>query len=97
MVPKEMIAVNKAMLDPDAFVIRMRYRDKQGTLTERVVSPIKWLKGNAILALCLCRETPRRFEIDQCSDVRLVDATEVLMPVAIEVIEPAVAECPIPE
>ncbi len=89
MLAKEMVAINRAMQNPDGLVIQLRYIDKAGVVTERVVSPIRWLGGHSLLALCLCRETPRRFELARCSDIRLLRAEDVLMPVPIRTIEPA--------
>lgn len=76
----------RAMHNPDEWVIRLRYRGKNGLTTERVISPIKMISPTAILALCLCREDPRRFELERCSHIELVNANDVLMPVAIRVI-----------
>lgn len=75
-----------AMHNPDEWVIRLRYRGKDGVTTERIISPIKMVSPTAILALCLCREDPRRFELERCSHFELVNANDVLMPVAIRVI-----------
>lgn len=81
-----MVAINKALLAPDEFVLRMTYEDKSGKITERLVSPIRFIDRTSILALCLCRETPRRFELGRCSGIQLVDANDVLMPAEIRVI-----------
>ncbi len=37
--------------------------------------------GKGAFGLCLCRETPRRFELERCSDIRLLSSNDVLMPV----------------
>ncbi|AMV34430.1 hypothetical protein VN12_20060 [Pirellula sp. SH-Sr6A] len=86
---KEMVAINRAMQNPDDLVVQLQYIDKAGIITERVISPIRWLGGQSLLALCLCRETPRRFELARCSQIRLVRADDVLMPVPIRTIESA--------
>jgi len=78
----------RAMHNPDEWVIRLRYAGKDGVTTERVVSPIKMVGPTSLLALCLCREEPRRFELGRCSHVELLDANDVLMPIAIRVIPP---------
>ena len=80
--------LSRAMHNPDEWVIRLRYVGKDGVTTERVVSPIKMVGPTSLLALCLCREEPRRFELGRCSHIELVDANDVLMPVAIRVIPP---------
>lgn len=81
--------IHQAMRSPDDYVVRLVYRDRAGTLTQRVVSPIRFLDGRNLLALCLCRESPRRFELERCSEVELLDANEVLMPVEIRTWTPA--------
>jgi predicted DNA-binding transcriptional regulator YafY len=86
MTSMEMRALNQAMSSPDDLVVSLRYTDQKGVTTERVVSPIRWVQGKALLALCLCRETPRRFELERCSEVRLISSNDVLMPVPIRVI-----------
>lgn len=73
--------INRAMNAPDDYVIEMSYRDSSGEATRRSVSPIRYLKGGRLLALCLCREEPRQFYLNRCSDVELRSAAEILMPV----------------
>ena len=68
------------MQDSDFWVIEMDYVDAQGNLSHRVVSPIRFVGSDRFLALCLCREAPRQFQLSRCQDVRLVPAAEVLMP-----------------
>lgn len=84
---REKVLVHRAMQDPDQWVIQMRYVDKQGVVTERIVSPIRWIKNEAMLALCLCKETPRRFDISHCSSIKILPAEDVLMPVPIRYID----------
>ena len=72
-----------AMQNPDDWVLQLDYRDKKGNTTRRTISPIRYAASNRLLALCLCREAPRQFQLDQCSNVRLEAAANVLMPVAI--------------
>ena len=87
MLAREKVLVHRAMQDPDQWVIQMRYVDKQGVMTERIVSPIRWINGGSVLALCLCKEMPRRFDTVRCTSVKLVEASEVLMPVRIRYID----------
>lgn len=79
--------LNKAMNAESDWVIRMVYKDKAGKRTRRVVSPIRFIDPENMLALCLGREEPRRFELERCSELELVNANEVLMPVDIEIID----------
>ena len=81
--------LSRAMHNPDEWVIRLRYVGKNGVTTERVVSPIKMVGPTSLLALCLCREEPRRFELGRCSHIELLNANDVLMPVEIRVIAQA--------
>lgn len=72
--------IRRAMDDSDEFVIAMDYRDSKGVTTRRIVSPIRFLASDRFLGLCLCREEPRQFYLDRCSQLRLMPAAEVLMP-----------------
>lgn len=83
----DLVNINKSLLHPDDYVVRMRYEDKTGVVTERVVSPIRFVGDQSILALCLCRETPRRFDLERCSAIELVSANDILMPVEIRVVD----------
>lgn len=87
MTTTEKMMIRKALLAPESFVLRMVYSDRSGSRTQRVVSPIRILDGKAMLALCLCREDCRRFELERCTSVELIDANEVLMPVELKVLE----------
>lgn len=84
---REKVLVHRAMQNPDQLVIQMRYVDKQGVVTERIVSPIRWINQQSFLALCLCKEMPRRFDTTHCTSVRIVAAEDVLMPVPIRYID----------
>lgn len=84
--------LQQAMCAPDDFAVKLRYRSKDGELTERVVSPIKMTDSRSLLALCLCRENPRRFELNRCSHIELIPAHEVLMPMELKVLEAAPAK-----
>ncbi len=74
--------LNRAMHDSDRFVIELNYCDSKGGVTHRVISPIRFLPGNRLLALCLCREEPRQFHLSRCSNVKLRRAEEFVMPLA---------------
>jgi len=77
-------AIRRAMHDSDAWVIELDYVDSKGLRTRRVVSPIRFLGRDRLLALCLCRQEPRQFSLNQCCNVRLIPAAEVMMPVEIK-------------
>ena len=79
--------LHQALRDPDHFVLRITYKDREGQVTERMVSPIRMVDPRKMLALCLCRESPRRFDLDRCSDMELVSAHDVLMPCPIQTID----------
>jgi predicted DNA-binding transcriptional regulator YafY len=74
--------IYRAMHQSDDLVIEFDYCDAKGVATHRVVSPIRFLGGNRFLALCLSREEPRQFYLERCRNVRLAQAADFLMPVA---------------
>ncbi len=76
--------IRQAMQDPDRLVLLFEYCDKKGNQTQRVVSPIRFTSGQRFLALCLSREEPRMFQLDQMTNVRLGKAHEFLMPVPLQ-------------
>lgn len=77
-------AVNRALQD-DRWVIELTYQDRSGSVTTRVVSPIRWQPdGDSFLALCLCREMPRLFKLKQCRSAKLIPEHEVMMPSPIQ-------------
>lgn len=76
--------INRAMHCPEQYIIEMSYRTAQGVATRRTVSPIRYLKGGRLLALCLCREEPRQFYLNRCSQIELKSANDVLMPMPIQ-------------
>lgn len=75
--------IRRAMQDSDNLVLAMDYVDSKGVSSRRVVSPIRFLGERRFLALCLCREEPRQFYLDRCNNVSLLNASEVMMPLAI--------------
>ena len=78
--------LRRAMLDSDNYVIEMDYADASGQRTHRVVSPIRFVGNHRFLGLCLCREEPRQFHLSRCENVRLLPASEVLMPMPMETV-----------
>lgn len=73
--------IQRAMQQSDDLVMMIDYTDSQGMACRRVVSPIRFLSQDRFLAICLCREEPRQFVMNRCGNVRLVPASDVLMPV----------------
>ena len=73
--------IRQAMQRQDELVISLKYRDKKGDLTRRIISPIRFVAPNRFLALCLCRCEPRQFQLDRCSEVQLKRAEDYVMPV----------------
>ena len=71
-----------AMHDPDRLVVELDYIDSKGISTHRVISPIRFLAGGRFLGFCLCREEPRQFHLNRCSNVSLHRAENYLMPLA---------------
>jgi predicted DNA-binding transcriptional regulator YafY len=77
--PQHMLRV--AMLDSDQWVIELEYADSKGKRTRRMVSPIRFSTPDRFLGLCLCREEPRQFYLNRCSNIRLIRSEDVMMPV----------------
>lgn len=75
--------LRRAMQDSDHYVIELDYLDAKGQRTHRVISPIRFLGKDRLLALCLCREEPRQFHLSRCENVRLARAENFLMPLAV--------------
>lgn len=73
--------LRRAMHQPERWVIAFEYLDAKGAHTQRVVSPIRFLASDRFLALCLCREEPRQFQLDRCRNLQLRQAAEYMMPV----------------
>ncbi len=73
----------RAMYQPDDLVVTFDYTDAKGTVTRRVVSPIRFLGQDRFLALCLSREAPRQFHLARCQNLRLSWAADFVMPVAL--------------
>ena len=80
--------LRRAMMDSETFVVELVYSDSKGNRTRRIVSPIRFVGNDRMLALCLCREEPRQFYLSRCQDVRLIPAAEVIMPMPMETISP---------
>ncbi len=75
--------LRQSMENVDGLVVQFAYRDADGKLTQRVVSPIRFLAGDRFLGLCLCREEPRQFYLGRCQDMQLKCAADYVMPVPI--------------
>ncbi len=72
----------RAQLNPDEWIVRMLYTDEAGGQTIRYVSPTRLVERKGYLrALCLSRESVRTFSLDRISDVCLIAAHRVQMPV----------------
>ena len=73
--------VSRVMQQIDDLVIVLEYSGKDGSVTRRVVSPIRFVGTDRFLALCLSREEPRQFVLSQCRNVRVDLAARYTMPV----------------
>lgn len=71
--------INRAMRDPDRWVVRIAYRDSKGVVTNRVISPIRWTTRGTFRALCLGRQEPRQFMLRSIQAAELVAASTVIM------------------
>ncbi|MCE3015406.1 MAG: hypothetical protein ACK56W_09275 [Pirellula sp.] len=75
------LLIRRVMQQSDDLVLVFDYRGKDGFVTRRVVSPIRFASENRFLALCLSREEPRQFYLDRCSNIRVDLANNYVMPV----------------
>ena len=73
--------VSRVMQQSDDLVIVLEYLSKDGSITRRVVSPIRFVGADRFLALCLSREEPRQFYLSKCRNVRVDLAANYTMPV----------------
>jgi len=73
--------VSRVMQQSDDLVIVLEYSGKDGSITRRVVSPIRFVGTDRFLALCLSREEPRQFYLSNCRNVRVDLAANYTMPV----------------
>jgi len=83
--------LQRAMFDSETYVLELVYSDSKGNRTRRIVSPIRFVGSDRFLGLCLCREEPRQFYLSRCEDLRLIPAAEVIMPMPMEAVGPAVS------
>jgi predicted DNA-binding transcriptional regulator YafY len=74
--------IYRAIHQSDDLVVEFDYTDAKGAQTHRVVSPIRFLGRDRFLGLCLSREEPRQFYLERCRNLRLAQAADFLMPVA---------------
>lgn len=77
-------SIQRTMDNPDDFVLEIEYLDQKNKITRRTISPTSWLSGKKTFrALCLGREALRTFIVSRIQALRVVDANDVLAPVAI--------------
>ena len=69
------------MQQTDDLVLVIDYEGKDGVVTRRVISPIRFVGSDRFLALCLSREEPRQFYMNRCRNVRVDLAGNYVMPV----------------
>ena len=81
--------IQQALRQQDELVLVFDYRDSKGAVTRRVVSPVRLIKGERLLALCLSREEPRQFYLNRCQNMRLAWAVNFVMPVPMIEVRPA--------
>ena len=75
-----------AMKNPDVYVLRIVYVT-DSSVTDRVVSPLKWKSENRFIALCLCKNAARCFIVQQITKSRLIQTHLVSVPHPITEIE----------
>ncbi len=80
--------IEAVMNRSDDLVAVIGYRDEWGRVTERTVSPIRFLDQGRFLALCLCRQEPRTLYLGRCLTIRVAPASEIMAPVKMKAAEP---------
>lgn len=80
------LLIRRVMQQTDDLVVVIDYQGKDGSMTRRVLSPIRFVSEDRFLALCLSREEPRQFYLDRCSNVRVDLANNYVMPVALSIL-----------
>ena len=78
--------ISRVMQQSDDLVIVFEYSGKDGSITRRVVSPIRFVGTDRFLGLCLSREEPRQFFLSQCRNVRVDLAANYIMPVELRTV-----------
>ena len=73
--------IARVMQQSDDMVVVVEYCGNDGLITRRVVSPIRFVGEDRFLGLCLSREEPRQFYLNQCRNVRVDLAMNYTMPV----------------
>lgn len=72
--------LTRAIRDPDHWACRILYRAAGGVQTVRNISPVRFTNADqTVLALCVGREENRQFSIRNIIDIKLIDASTVLM------------------
>jgi len=79
--PRISALISRVMQQSDDLVLVLEYSGKDGSVTRRVVSPIRFVGQDRFLGLCLSREEPRQFYLSQCRNVRVDLAANYTMPV----------------
>lgn len=75
--------IDQCIASPDTYCLELTYTDRQGHRTRRTVSPIRWTSRTQFLALCLCREEVRQFDLSRCDTATRIASSSVLMPTPI--------------
>lgn len=72
--------LSRAMRDPDHWVCRIVYQDRDDKFTSRLISPVRFTANDrCVLALCIGRQENRQFLVSRIKSVAMVNAAEVLM------------------
>lgn len=77
---KKLALIDVALQAPDDFVLQIVYLDGSGNVTERVVSPIRYLTPTRLSVYCLGREAVRTLALCRIMRVRIGPAADVLAP-----------------
>lgn len=73
-----------AAMEPEQFVVQVRYIDSDGSVTDRPVSPLRQLTPTTWRVYCLGREAIRTFDLQRVMRVQLRFSIDVLAPEKIQ-------------
>ena len=78
--------IQVAIQDPERYSLHFIYISNN-KVSIRAVSPYGWQGGNRFIGLCLSRQDPRSFCLDQILKLSLVRSSEIRMPFPLTEVE----------
>lgn len=72
--------IYRAMQNADTLAIELDYIDAKGQRSRRRCSPVRRTGRDSMLMMCLTAGQPRQMKVSGISSVRLIKASDVLIP-----------------